>query len=511
MNCDLLITNAHVVTMDSKNTVATWVAINDGKIVAVGTQDDKPKGRRELDVYRASVLPGFCDSHVHGTLTGEALSSIDLYEAKSIQDILDKMEEACATSEENDIIIAGNLASERLVEKRYPTMSQLDEISGSHSMILHHQSLHGCVLNSRGFRESGLDSKMTGIEMKDGLPTGLIYDDVPYSIALKNILLPLDERRLIKIIKLCNDKALSNGITSIHSLNGADYGADMPGWITLDRTVPLHIVHYWETLDVDLVKSFGQKQIGGCICLDGSRIMRTMALNEPYNDKPEVRGVLYYKDEDVYKFVSQAHSNGMQCAMHASGERAIDQLIYTIYRVVMEQGRNSLRHRIEHFSMPSEKHIQMAVELELALSMQPAFSYLWDQGPDSTYKALFGKHRASCVEPFAKILKYGGLICGGSDSPVTPMNPIDGINACVNNPNPERNISLTDALKIFTFNSAWAAHEEKTRGSIEVGKIADLVILSKNIYENIDQISSICIANTIANGKIVYTNTQRNT
>jgi predicted amidohydrolase YtcJ len=103
-----------------------------------------------------------------------------------------------------------------------------------------------------------------------------------------------------------------------------------------------------------------------------------MALNEPYADMPSTRGFLYYKDQDVYNFVKEADNRGMQCSMHATGDRAIDQYIYVLDRVIRENGKKNLRHRIEHFSMPADRHIEMAVELELALPMQPIFTKIWD-------------------------------------------------------------------------------------------------------------------------------------
>ncbi|GAB1475793.1 amidohydrolase [Bacillota bacterium] len=504
MTVKLLLKNANVITLNDNDDTVDWIAIDKGKVYAIGRGDEYPAANEVLDCKGATIIPGFCDSHVHGSLTGEALSSVELGEAETVQDVLDLMEERCKQARNGELVVGSNLSEERLAEKRLPKMDELDKISGNQKVILYHQTLHALVLNRKAFESSGLSPDIQGVELENGVPTGIISDDVPYAIAVNNLISDISDELIKEYIRAVSEKAVSQGITTIHALNGTDYRIDMPGWINFKDTVPLHIVNYWESLDVEEVQRYKQPRVGGCICLDGSRLQRTMALFEPYSDRPETRGILYYKDEEVYKFVATAHRKDMQCAMHAAGDRAIDQYIYLLYKVIKEQGAKDLRHRIEHFSLPTDKHIEMAAELGLALSMQPYFSSLWDEGDDSVYKQRFGKARASRVEPIARIIKAGGKICGGSDSPVTSMNPIAGIDACINNPDPTRNVSLKEALKIFTINGAWAAHEDDIRGSIEVGKIADLVVVDKDPYRNLKNIKDLKVMVTMINGNIVY-------
>lgn len=504
MRYDLLLKNADIITLDPNNKRANWVAIDSGKIVDLGFGDNTPNAAEVFDLKGKVLLPGFCDSHVHGTLTGEALCAVDLGEARSVRDILEMLEEDKVKNPNKDTIVGYNYLEENLREKRHINVQDLDEVIPDRKVLIHHQSYHGCVLNSKGIAASGIDASMQGVETINGKMTGLVSDDVPYGIVLQKLMAEMNDELLSTYMKACSDAAVAKGITSIHMLNGSDYPDDMPGWIDLAHIIPIHTVDYWQTLDVDLVRSHKQRQVGGCICLDGSRILRTMAIFEPYSDDPKNIGELYYSEEEVYNFVSKAGEYDMQCAMHASGERAIEQYINILEKVSKEQGHKGLRNRIEHFSMPTERHIEMTVELELALPMQPIFSELWDTGEDSIYKQRFGKARAERIEPINEIVKAGGIICGGSDSPVTPLNPLAGISACVNNPNPIRNISVTDALKIFTVNGAWAAREEKERGTIEIGKYGDLVVLDKSPYDNEKNINSINVKATIINGKIEF-------
>jgi predicted amidohydrolase YtcJ len=228
-----------------------------------------------------------------------------------------------------------------------------------------------------------------------------------------------------------------------------------------------------------------------------------MALYEPYNREKD-RGVLYYDDETVYQFMSNAHALNMQFAMHAAGDRAIDQYLNAYARVVKEQGRKDLRHRIEHFSLPSQRAIEMAAEHQFALPMQPSFPQLWDDPANSAYGEIFGRDRADRMEPFYDICMAGGRICGGSDSPITPVDPLNGIHACVNETNPRRRLGVTEAIQLFTINGAWAAHEDKIKGTIEEGKLADLVILNKDPYDDPKNIRDISVEMTIVEGRLAY-------
>lgn len=143
-------------------------------------------------------------------------------------------------------------------------------------------------------------------------------------------------------------------------------------------------------------------------------------------------------------------------------------------------------------------------KLELVLPMQPVFPKLWDDGYDSMYKKRFGAANAQKIEPIADIIRAGGIVCGGSDSPVTDINPLEGIAACVETDNPHRKISVKEALKLYTVNGAWAAHEEKKKGTLEVGKNADIVVLDSNPTDTAMDIKNINVQMTMIRGKVVY-------
>ncbi|MDR1136150.1 MAG: amidohydrolase [Clostridiales Family XIII bacterium] len=501
MNCDLLIENTDIVTMNPAMPTAKWIAVNDGKIAAVGAGDDRPDDVGERRSFPgSSVLPGFIDSHVHGSLTGNSLLSADIGEATDVEEIVNIIGEHCRNA--NRRIVSATKYSAIQMKDRPLNAADLDRASKDHIIVVYDRSCHGCVLNSAAMREANLPPEMWLAQGDVG--EGVITDDTAYLTAINNIMMGVDEETVKSYMLAVNELAVGNGVTCIHSLDGSDYIYDAQHWVKNRTMTDIHIVNYWETLDFEKLKPFDLPRIGGCICLDGSRVMHTMAVSTPYLDDPGNLGVLYYTDDEVYKFVSTAHENDMQCAMHAMGDRAIAQLIGAIERVTKEQGHKNLRHRIEHFSMPTDRQIELAVELNLTLAMQPAFTLEWDRGENSVYKQRFGKDGASRNEPFARIIRAGGIICGGSDSPVTPLEPLSGIGACVDNPDPSRNISLTDALKMFTINGAWAAHEENDRGSIEVGKAADFVVLDHTWQDMTKSVGDLGVKETIIAGKTVF-------
>jgi predicted amidohydrolase YtcJ len=505
MKVDSILMNGTVRTMDSTMQVMRWVAIHQGKIVSLGTHDgNMPQTDCLIDLAGRTVLPGFIDSHTHGTLTGISLLSVDLRESTSLEEVFEKLDEKCKETPEGDLVTGTNLSAETLKEHRLPTRKELDTISKTHPIQLHHVTMHGCVLNSMAMDLSGVTPGMRGVETdEDGQPNGTISDDTAYLEACTRISASTPPSTVESYIKQYANSVLSQGVTTMHSLDAQDLPSEPELWNSLRGTLPVHIINYVESLDVDWVRQLGYPRVGGCICLDGSRIMKTMALYQPYAGTQEC-GVLYYDDETVYRFMSRAHDLDMQFAMHAAGDRAIDQYLKAYKRVIKEQGHKDLRHRIEHFSLPTKRAIELAVEYQIVLPMQPAFPQLWDEPGNSVYEELFGRGRADRVEPLHDVLQAGGIICGGSDSPITPVNPLNGIHACVNTPNPHRNLSVTEAIQLFTINGAWAAHEEKIKGSIEVGKLADLVVLNADPYQSPTKIRDISVEMTIVAGRLAY-------
>ena len=270
-----------------------------------------------------------------------------------------------------------------------------------------------------------------------------------------------------------------------------------------EESLPFHCVLYPQLWDYERALRYNLPRHGGCLTLDGADTDYTMALDEPYANKPEVRGDLYRKDSEVYNLTKKAYSDGKQTAFHAMGERAIDQVLDAYRRVIAEQGQKNLRLRIEHFTLPRDEHVKMAAKLNIVVSQQPEYTYIFDT-PGGAVEQWFGKERADRMEQYKHISDMGIVVAGGSDAPVNSLNPFTGIQGLVNGRGAGRRMSVTEALKAYTYNAAYAAFEENERGTIKEGFYADFTVIDKDPYEISDKIDEIKVMGTVSEGRIVF-------
>jgi predicted amidohydrolase YtcJ len=305
--------------------------------------------------------------------------------------------------------------------------------------------------------------------------------------------------------------AASRGVTTVHCLEGQFMrrDEDVVRLLGLGSSLPVHAVVYFQTMDVARVVELGLPRIGGCLTIDGSGFDHTALMYEPYTDEPSTKGTLYIPEARVREFVSQAHTAGLQVAMHAIGDRAIDILVGAYAEAMQEGPKSGFRHRVEHFYVPSDWAIAQAEKLGLALPMQPAFAWTWDREAESECARIWGRRRADRAEPYVRLFDRGIRVAGGSDSPVTEIDPLLGIHAAANAPHPARRISVDDALRMFTVNGAWAAFEESDKGTVEVGKLADLTIIDGDPLAEPEHIKDFTVEMTIKSGEVVYANPGR--
>jgi hypothetical protein len=253
---------------------------------------------------------------------------------------------------------------------------------------------------------------------------------------------------------------------------------------------------------VERVRSLGLPRVGGCILLDGDVGPRTAALSEPYVDDPDCYGTLYFAQDEVDAFVLEAHRAGLQIAMHAVGDAAVEQALNAYEAALEAEPREDHRHRIEHCEVIREEQIERARRLGVALAIQPPFNHFWDH---TTYYASIGEERASRVDPVATLMRPGLLVAGGSDSTVTPLGPLIGVHAAVNHSLPRERVSVQEALKLYTINAARIAFQEEDRGSLEVGKLGDLVVLGADPFEiEPERLLEIPVEMTVIGGEVVY-------
>jgi len=269
------------------------------------------------------------------------------------------------------------------------------------------------------------------------------------------------------------------------------------------HTLPLDITLFLQEMNVYLTTRLGFEHLGGCILLDGSIGSYTAAMDEEYVGQSGQRGTLYEKQQKLSSFVEEAHAANVQLAFHAIGNRAIEQLLTAYQRALSRVPRYDHRHRIEHFELATDDQIHRARDLGLVISMQPAFEHFWG-GPDGMYASRLGARWRS-TNRLRTVLESGLRIAGGSDSNVTPPEPLLGMHAAVNHPNEEQRVSVAQALRMFTIDAAFAGRNEARHGSISPGKEASFVLLDADPFDvPTDELRNVGVVQTWYRGRPVF-------
>lgn len=535
--------NGHIVTLEESQPIAEALAIQEGKIIAVGRNEailalarkgniPQEKGQERhrqsstrhqetaadarvqqfservqiIDLQGKTVVPGFVDAHVHLMGTGLNLLGIRMNDANSIEEVVERIRQRASISQPGELILASGLDTNRFAVERIPTRAELDAAAPDNPVFINRVDSHSCAVNTQMMDRLQVPLELEGVEKgPDGTPSGFMRKQANSYVRNRLLEIIPDEMRT-QAACVAADAAIKVGITTVHALEGGPLfnDKDVEALIRVQDQLPIHLIVWHQTMDIDQVQSLGLNRVGGCIVLDGSFTSRTAALYEDYSDDPGNNGVLYYDQETVNRFVEKAHRAGMQISVHVLAERAIDQILEAYERAHALYPRTDARYRLEHFELPTNDQIARAAKLGVVLSMQPAFEYYW--GGSGMYGLRLGSERAARSNPFLSILKAGGIIVGGSDSDVTDMNPLVGIQGAMTHSNPDERLNAMEALKLFTMNPAYSVYEEKERGTIQVGKYADLTILDQNpLTTEPAQIDQIQIMMTIVEGKIVYT------
>jgi predicted amidohydrolase YtcJ len=502
---DSLFTNANIITVDEKNPRADWVAVQAGKIAQLGTGAPPEQGaKKHFDLGGGVMLPGLYDAHCHVMPTGFFLASVNLLGAKTLDEVFSLIADRVKNTPKGEWVLAGGFMSVAVEENRWPTKDELDKISTEHPIFVAAQTLHGGALNTPAVEKVSVFEEILHAPDFDGT----ILSDELFFPVMSDIMGLLERDVLSSFIEVASNYAASKGCTSVVALLGQFVTGDIDVDIVENNKgkYAVDFTTFWQTWDIDDIKKYDLKRIGGCLTLDGAGFEYTMANSFGYKERPWQRGFLIHTDEEIYSLLSEAHRQDIQVAFHALGDRAIDQLLGVFKQVIGEQGQKDLRHRVEHFSLAWEDQMDLLAELNLVASMQPAFSGLWGEPETGFYDALFARKYAAQMELFPEIIKRGGMICGGSDSPVTLIDPLFGIASMANNPDPRRNVSVEEAIKAFTINAAFSVHKDKETGSIEIGKDADFTVIDRNPYDCADSkdIYEMETLKTIRGGNVTY-------
>lgn len=514
----LVITNANVVTLNPKQPRAEAILIQCGKIAAIGSNSQirKQAGRETetIDAKGRTVVPGLIDCHVHMTNFGRSLQEVDLRNVGSIREFQQKIKEFAEKHPGEGWILGGRWDQERFVERRYPTRKDLDTVTKDRPACLMRVCGHVGVVNSRALQLAGItkdtviDGGKVDLDEATGEPNGVLREN-----ALELVWKVVPRRAAKELEEACTaacKKAVEAGLTCVHWMVTSGEETKAIQKLHTERRLPLRVylgiaIEFTDELsNLGLLTGFGDDmvKIGFVkILADGSMGGRTAAMKEPYSDKPETSGMMLYTQRKLNKLVQKAHRAGLQLAIHAIGDRAVDNVLKAYEKALKEHPRTNHRHRIEHCSVLNSKLIRRMKRLNLIASVQPHFIA-------SDFWAIdrVGKARARWVFPFKTLFEEGIVVASGSDCPVELISPILGIWAAVARKSfPEEKLTVEEALRTYTINAAYASFDEDKRGTIEVGKLADLTVLSDNPFLVApDKTREISVEMTIVDGKVVY-------
>ena len=528
VNADLVVFNANVHTGVPGQANARAIAVMGNKIVAVGTDAQirvlaGPR-TRQIDAGGKTIVAGFNDAHVHFLETGAQLSSVDLRDAKTPQEFVQRIKDFAAKLPKGRWILGGQWDHENWTPNALPTAAMIDAATPDNPVFVNRLDGHMALANSLAMKLAGVDKSVKDVAggeiVRDasGNPTG-IFKDAASSYIEKVIPAPSFEEQL-EMAQAASDNAASFGITSVQDMSAGRLTCAYQELLrrgTLKTRIygctPLSDYKRWANTGVRY--AFGDEMLRvGCLksFADGSLGSTTAWFFEPYLDAPNTSGLAMADvNTTMRQTMTDADKAGLQVRTHAIGDRA-NATILDHYKTVAEtNGARDRRFTIEHAQHLRMDDLKRFAGQKVVASMQPF--HIIDDGRWA-WKRLDDK-RLKGTYAFRTILDSGGVLAFGSDSPVAPWNPLVGVYAAVTrrtlddkNPGgwvPEQKISVDETVRAFTWGSAFAEFQENWKGTLEPGKLADFVILSDDIF-TIDptKIRDVSVLKTIVDGRVVY-------
>lgn len=501
-----LIYNAKRIHTRNFSKKADALLVDGDRIAAIGEKDDFlseiRKGIQLIDADQAVILPGFIDAHNHFCYMAEDALKIDLGGLFDKDLILEKIFTSAEKMPNNHPILCSNWEYDNTHKELRITADELDVQLANRLIQINERTGHLSVTNKYTLDYAGIDWQHSGgcCAWSPAEFTGEICGKINSRLwkYFKDMMYSPENLKLC--LKNADRLALSHGITGIHVICNED---DFPVLFDFQDCLSINVHIFTETKDVKKIHDLGLHQIGGCgtVMVDGDTSAETAAFFEPYLTSKNNKGMLYYKDEELYEYVKAAHTRDMQIGLHCVGDAASDQLIRVFERLQKEDPR-PIRHRIEHFEFSNPDMIRRVKENDICLSVQPNFNHIW---PHDDYLVDLGEERSLQADRIASLVKAGIHVCFGSDCPVTPCEPLLSIHSAVNHSNPAERIDVNTAIDCQTWQSAYCGYQEKERGSIEPGKFADLVFLAEDpLTVPSERIKDIQVLHTFTEGQNVF-------
>lgn len=508
---DLVLLDGKIYTLNADLACAEAVAVKGDQILKVGTTEEVSYliGRETQIVYLdgRTMLPGFIDTHIHVADFGRFLMWMDLA-ANSISQMQVQLGKRLENTPPGKWVVGRGWNETRFTEKRLPTRRDLDVISPDNPALFYHQSGQIALVNSKALELAGItkatEPPLGGLIDRNGAgePTGILRETAT-DLVWKMVPEPsLDE--LVEAAALACEKIAAAGITSIHWLAESAMDVKILKRLLEAGQMPLRVYMVIPASllgEAELLNGLkGDARIGGVeVTVDGYLASRTAALSTPYLEGAQSSGKLTCSQDELAASTQNVVARGFQLVMHAMGDKAIDVALN-----VIESAAGQGRHRIDPAALLNPMLIARLKKAKAVVSVQPLVAV----SEFSIYDAVdhLGEERARWLYPLKTLFGEGVCVCGGSDCPMEPLNPLLNIQSAVTRRfYPEEQLNVDEALQMYTTKAAYASGEEKTKGSIEEGKLADFTVLAQDPHTvSVSKIQDIPVEMTVIGGKVVF-------
>ncbi len=531
-NADLLLYNGRVVTVDDKNPTAEAIAVRDGRIIEVGSSDvlrNKYIAHRAEDLKGACVFPGFNDAHLHMNGLGRRIMELNLVGTRSYDEIVHLVDARVQSAPKNPWILGRGWDQNDWTVKEFPTADKLNAVSGNYYIALKRIDGHAVLVNKKTLEAAGITRHTPdpagGAILRDtnGDPTGVLVDNATLLIERIKPLPTREDDSLA--LEAAMEACLKVGLTSVHDAGVGPAKVSLYKsfsrtgrlktriYAMLDGSDPSLLAEYFakkrDTTDLDRFLKIASIKLYA----DGALGSYGAALLKPYSDNPKTSGLAVTSAEEIEQITEQALERGYQVCVHAIGDRGNRIALDAFEKALLHTKTYGLdkRLRIEHAQLVDEFDIPRFAKLGVVASMQPTHctsDMYWAEN-------RVGSKRILGAYAWRKFMQNGVTVCNGSDAPVESNDPLWGIYAAVTRQDhtsfppggwyADQKMTVMEAIRGFTINAAYASFEENQKGSIEKGKLADLVILDRDItLIEPKEILNTSVRMTIVGGKILY-------
>jgi predicted amidohydrolase YtcJ len=529
---DLIITNAKVWTVDKSHPTAQAVAVLGDRIIAVGSNVEvsslRGAGTRVINAGGKLLLPGFNDAHVHFIDGGRQLDAVQLNDATSPEEFVRRIAEQAKKTAKGEWIQGGDWDETKWNPPNLPARELIDGVTPDNPVFLSRYDGHSALANSSALRLAGITAQTldppggTIVREAQGNPTGILKDAAMDS--MDKVIPLLSHEQRLHAARRALEHAASLGVTSAQHMN-PEY-ADIAVYAELLQAgelttriyaAPLITEGVDDQAKIGIRHAFGGSflRIGAVKAYaDGSLGSRTAYFFEPFTDQPDNHGLLSDEMQPILLMrdrMMKADAAGLQICTHAIGDQAISMILDLYTDVVKAHHGAERRLRIEHAQHMADKDFARFAQLDVIASVQPYHAI--DDGRWA--EARIGHDRASRTYAFRTFLNYGVHLAFGTDWDVAPLNPMLGLYAAVTratldgkNPDgwfPEQKLTVAESVYAYTMGSAYAEFQENEKGSITAGKLADMVILSDDIFTIPPaKIRDVKVLKTIVGGKVIW-------